>query len=377
MRFLSAKGGALIGLVGLVALAASASPVAGAVSLFHITDLGDLGGGSSRAWDINSAGEIVGESTNATHLSRDFLYRNGAMGGITDYPFNGFAAAYGINNSQLIAGVDSGYAYRYDHGAKSAYPPFEGGSSGFQGIAYDLNNALPRPVYVGYAILTGASNHHAFAYDESMHQTTDLGTFGGSNSEAKGINDFGQIVGDADVIGDLHHHGFLFAGGTLSDIGTLGGSDSTVNRINNGGFFVGASTLAGDTITHAFISAAGKAKSDLGTLGGNFSEGLDINASAAVVGHSFTAGGAEHAFFISGIGGAMLDLNTLLDASGANWTLTTAAGINDSGRIVGTGVNPAGKTHAFLLTPVPEPGAGAALLFGVCSLVGGRPRRKV
>jgi hypothetical protein len=50
-------------LFSMLALAAAPGPVFAAVNLFHLTDLGDLGGGSSRAWDINSAGEIVGEST--------------------------------------------------------------------------------------------------------------------------------------------------------------------------------------------------------------------------------------------------------------------------------------------------------------------------
>ena len=44
-------------------------------------------------------------------------------------------------------------------------------------------------------------------------------------------------------------------------------------------------------------------------------------------------------------------LDTLLDSSGAGWTLTQAAGINDSHQIVGYGRAPNGEQHAFLLTP--------------------------
>jgi hypothetical protein len=39
----------------------------------------------------------------------------------------------------------------------------------------------------------------------------------------------------------------------------------------------------------------------------------------------------------------------------AGWTLQVATAINDSGEIVGHGVNPEGQEDAFLLTPVPEP----------------------
>jgi probable HAF family extracellular repeat protein len=50
----------------------------------------------------------------------------------------------------------------------------------------------------------------------------------------------------------------------------------------------------------------------------------------------------------------MIDLNNLVDPS-TGWVLESADGINDSGQIVGYGVNPSGQTHAFLLTPTPEP----------------------
>jgi probable HAF family extracellular repeat protein len=45
----------------------------------------------------------------------------------------------------------------------------------------------------------------------------------------------------------------------------------------------------------------------------------------------------------------MVDLNTLIDPT-LGWVLTTAAGINDAGQIVGSGVIN-GQSHAFLMTP--------------------------
>jgi probable HAF family extracellular repeat protein len=63
--------------------------------------------------------------------------------------------------------------------------------------------------------------------------------------------------------------------------------------------------------------------------------------------------GTSHAFLYSG--GTMTDLNSLIDPA-SGWELTYASDINDYGWIVGTGQNPSGQQHAFLLKPiVPEP----------------------
>ena len=57
----------------------------------------------------------------------------------------------------------------------------------------------------------------------------------------------------------------------------------------------------------------------------------------------------------------MTDLNSLIPSS-SGWTLESANDINDSGWIVGVGLNPSGQTDAFLLAPVPEPSTVALLL---------------
>jgi probable HAF family extracellular repeat protein len=105
---------------------------------------------------------------------------------------------------------------------------------------------------------------------------------------------------------------------------------------------------------------------DLGTLGGTNSNALyGINDLGDVVGWSDIAGdAATHAFLYSG--NAMADLNSLIDPS-LGWTLTQARSINDVGQIAGIGTI-GGQTHAFLLTPVPEPSGVLIVGLGVVAL---------
>jgi probable HAF family extracellular repeat protein len=178
----------------------------------------------------------------------------------------------------------------------------------------------------------------------------DLGTLGGTDSQANGINDSGQVVGwSADNIG--HQRAFLYKDGVMKDLGTLGGgSNSWANGINASGQVVGYSdTSSGDY--HAFLYENGVMK-DLGTLGGSSSHAMNISASGKVVGWSYTSNGAQHAFIYDASAATpkMEDLNTLIPAD-SGWTLTSASAINSDGQIAATGHKDGVGTHAFLLSP--------------------------
>ena len=68
----------------------------------------------------------------------------------------------------------------------------------------------------------------------------DLGTLGGTNSAAFGINESGQVVGYAETISG-EEDAFLYTSGTMKDLGTLGGTFSDANGINDADQVVGFS----------------------------------------------------------------------------------------------------------------------------------------
>jgi probable HAF family extracellular repeat protein len=178
------------------------------------------------------------------------------------------------------------------------------------------------------------------------YSITDLGTLGGTISEADAINSTGQVAGGATVDASGHDHAFLYSGGHMTDLGTLPGDIvSGATALNSSGQVVGNSTsFAG--IRRAFLWQSSTGMIDLGNLGGSSTSAQAINNAMQVVGAGTTAAGAWHAWLWQN--NAMTDLNTLIPAS-SGWVLTEAEGINDNQQIVGQGtIN--GQSHAFFWT---------------------------
>ena len=211
---------------------------------------------------------------------------------------------------------------------------------------------------------------------------TDLGTLGGTQSDASGINAAGQVVGTASIAGDKAQHAFLYSGGRMTDLGISGhaaginssgqvvgvsgilaflysgGTTTSLGTfgnqanfssyaagINDAGQVAGSSDLvdANGRTEHAFLYAGGVLK-DLGTFGGTSSRGYGINAAGQVVGDSDLTGFTpSHAFLYAG--GRMTDLGTLAGAAASS----SAFSINASGQIVGNSdVAAKNVQHAFL-----------------------------
>jgi probable HAF family extracellular repeat protein len=68
----------------------------------------------------------------------------------------------------------------------------------------------------------------------------DPPTLGGSGpTYLYGVNNFGQVTGNANIPNDAGRHAFVYDKGTMTSLGTLGGRDSYPRYINNQGYVVG------------------------------------------------------------------------------------------------------------------------------------------
>src|SRR5438445_469241 len=117
----------------------------------------------------------------------------------------------------------------------------------FAGLLFGTFAVLSLPVEVG------ASSPNVFA------GPTDLGTLGGTNSDAIAVSASGQVVGQSATTGNAASHAFSWtSGGGMVDLGTLGGTNSFLTilgspfeglggGVNNKGQVVGESSISGDT----------------------------------------------------------------------------------------------------------------------------------
>jgi probable HAF family extracellular repeat protein len=278
-----------------------------------VTALGTLGGNFTVAKSINEAGQVAGDSYTAANIPNAFVTGpNGA----------------GMTN---LGGLDGNHA-----------------STGGFGYGNGVNDAGQ---VAGYAV-TPSNATHAFITGPTGGGMADLGTLGGKNSYAYGINGAGRVVGNSETATPGADHAFITGpnGIGMTDLGTLGGPTSLAYGINAAGQVVGYSdthTASGDQ-RHAFITGPnGMGMTDLGTLGGTYSIATGINDTGQVVGYSYTASGEGHAFITGPNGVGMTDLNSLVSVPGV--VLTDAAAINNHGQVAAIGVIPEPETYALLL----------------------------
>ena len=317
---------------------------------YTVTDLGTLSGdNTSGGAALNAAGYVVGYVSPT--VQHGFLWS--ASRGMQDLPplsGGNFSVAVGINAGGVVAGtstINSGgtdHAVLWINGKAQDLGTLPGGT-------VSVASAINASRQVAGGSNTGSTDTHAILWSKAGGMR-DLGVLGGAGgySLAEGINRFGEVVGESNVVGGINFHGFSWTKASgMRDLGTLiAGTSSVGYGVNDIGQIVGYADC-GYFCFHAVLWGAGGNIQDLGSLPHSTeSSAFSINNTGHVVGWALLPGSVYHGFVWSQNAG-MLDLNNLIPAN-SGWTIEFAFAINDNDQVTGQGtIN--GQEHAFLLTP--------------------------
>ena len=310
-----------------------------------IIDLGTFGGTNSAAYSVNSRGQVVGVAANTIEENPDF-----ASFISIDFPSATQTRAFrGQNGSMQDLGTLGG-------NDASATTVNERG----QVVGVSYTNRSPNET-------TGLPTMHPFLWENGAMR--DLGSLGGTLAMpgsftflggTRVVNDVGEVAGTSLLAGDEILHAFYWSNGRIIDLGTLGGSTSEALAINNKSQVVGRARLS-DTpvIRHPFIWENGH-MTDLGMVAPCMNgTAWGINNQGQIVGvlSGCTDDPGDITYetaFYSETGQPMVDLNTLI-TSASNIHVVDAVNINDRGEILAQGLTPDGSERAVLLVPIRRP----------------------
>ncbi|MBL1218389.1 MAG: hypothetical protein D8M59_12945 [Planctomycetes bacterium] len=252
-------------------------------SMFEVPALTGYAGDYGYGYGINIHGHVAGESgyTNPFLWDGTNTIDLGNLGGMNS------GAAHALNDSTQVVGYanhSSGYdhAFMWENGVMNDLGVLS--SWGGRSEARDINNA-------GQVVGVSASNTdpHAFLWESGI--MTDLGGLGPGYSIAYAISEGGFIVGSS-TSSSYRSHATLWTGGAVIDLGTLNDPDpgaSEARDVNDAGQIVGWSHAHNTFNRHAFLFEAGIMR-DLNDLidpnsGWELQEAYGINEQGQIVGY--------------------------------------------------------------------------------------------
>jgi probable HAF family extracellular repeat protein len=340
---------------------------------YKFVDLGTFGGPASYINNamalgapnqINKPGTAVGAAATATPIPPPPPNTQicGGIDGSVPFIFHAFA----WQNGRLT-----------DLGALGASPDVECSEADSINANGEIAGRSENGVIDPVALQGGLAIEEARAVLWKNGEIKDLGTLGGNHSLAIAINNRGQVVGFAQdatpdpfsllyfLAGGLTNgtqtRGFLWQKGHMQDLGTLGGPDTQAFGLNERGQAIGISYInstpnpaTGVPTADPFLWTEERGMIDLGTLGGVWGGAGSMNNQGQVLGTSSVA--ADPGACLNSMGsptptchpflwddGKLIDLST--ETIGGN--PVSANAINDAGEVVGQAIFSNQFLHAY------------------------------
>ena len=317
---------------------------------YRLTDLGTLGGVSSKATDINESGQVVGEAYDSGDVVRAFLWDS--SNGMVNIGGSSEAGATGINDNGTVIGCYFGGALPFRWSQAGGFEP--------------LSTARPEYPTYNYGAVYGISNSGVASghrggdcptYWDASGTAIPLSLYSGRQYAIAGdFTDTSHMVGAAytyDANGTNHLAVYWTSPSNIGLFSMLSGAvESNPRDINDLNQTVGWNkdaqgvfhAVLWDTFTSAPIEL-GLGQAMAITDDGTTIIGLDGDDSPVMW------------FYEEGQWSQAYDLNDMLDTEG--WTITGLAAINTGGYIAATASDGV-DTRAVLLSPyeaqaVPEP----------------------
>ncbi len=205
-----------------------------------IQPLGTLGGDESGAFAVSWDGRvIVGWARTSSGSVRAFRWEDGTMFSLGTLPGGSTSSATAVSaNGDIVAGwaINSAgwgraFIWRRETGMIDLGVPSGALESYAWGISPDGSVVVGRAYY-------NTAQQFPRAFRSTEEGLVDLGTLGGSRSDAYGASLGGQVIVGGSFNRSSWYHTFRWEGGAWQDLGTLGGESSFASAVTPDGNIV-------------------------------------------------------------------------------------------------------------------------------------------